>query len=346
MADISGRDAVLIQVIVTPYFNAAATMGFIDPFRAANYLKGCALFRWTLLSEAGGAIPASNGVEIATAPLAGLREGAGDVAGDVLVISSSWEPEAHASARICAVLRTAARRQVPLCALDTGAFILARAGLLKGYSATVHYEHLDAFTELFPDTEVTDSLWVNDRGRITCCGGVAALDLALHMIRQKGGAALANAAGAYVFASPLRGAATPQYTHTAGPLGFSVPDRVRAAIRVMEANLEDPLPITALCGRIGLSHRQLDRLFARYVRKTPALYYRDMRLDRARGLVTQTGLPLSEVACASGFAGQAQFSRAYKERFGLSPGADRVQGRIPFEFRAWPMHRAPKPAAR
>ena len=88
-----------------------------------------------------------------------------------------------------------------------------------------------------------------------------------------------------------------------------------------------------------ISHRQLDRLFRRYVKKAPAAYYRDIRLDRARGLVTQTEMALSQVALASGFASQVHFSRAYRARFGLPPRQDRIEGRVPFEFRAWPMHR-------
>jgi len=113
----------------------------------------------------------------------------------------------------------------------------------------------------------------------------------------------------------------------------------------MEENLETPLPIAELCQRVGLSHRQPDRLFAQCVRKTPALYYRDIRLDRARGLVTQTDLAMSEIAVASGFSSQIHFSRAYKDRLGLPPSKDRIQGRITFEFRAWPMHRAPNEKA-
>jgi AraC family carnitine catabolism transcriptional activator len=109
----------------------------------------------------------------------------------------------------------------------------------------------------------------------------------------------------------------------------------------MEEHLEQPLTIAQICARVGLSHRQLDRLFARYVRKTPALYYRDIRLDRARGLITQTSLSMIEIAYASGFSSQVHFSRAYKDRFGIAPSKDRIEGRIPFEFRAWPMHRKP-----
>lgn len=339
MLEQGGKDkASELRIAVTPFFNLAATMTFLDPFRAANYLEGMALFRWKIVSETGGVVTASNGVDINSTPFSDADMSTADM----LVVSSSWEPERHVSPAIRTELRNAAKRQAILGGIDTGAFILAHAGLLEGYTATVHYEHIDAFQELFQNTGLSEALWVIDRRRVTCCGGAASLDLALHLIQQSHGSALANAAARYVFAPPVRDHGALQYPEDAEPLGNSVPTSVRAAIQVMEANLETPLSIADVCRHVGLSHRQLDRLFAQCVRKTPALYYRDIRLDRARGLVTQTDLSMSEIAFASGFSSQVHFSRAYKERFGLPPSKDRVQGRIPFEFRAWPMHRAPR----
>ena len=122
------------------------------------------------------------------------------------------------------------------------------------------------------------------------------------------------------------------------PYGQTTPALVRKAIDLMEAHLEDPVPIPKLCSKLQVSQRHLGRVFKRYVGKTPVHYYRDIRLDRARGLVTQTEMKLSEIAVASGFTNQVHFSRSYRERFGLSPTQDRVEGRVPFEFRAWPMH--------
>ena len=329
------NDPRLIHVLVLEDFNLSATMAFVDPFRVANYLDGASHFRWVLLSDGGGAVRASNGARLDTTA---LSEVGGDPS-DFLFVSASWDPEAHVSPAILAFLRKAALRQVSLGALDTGAFVLAQAGLLKGHRATVHYEHIDAFAELFPDVEVSETLWVFDRQRITCSGGLAATDVALHLLQGLKGAALANAAARYIFAPALRDHTASQNPGAGEPLWASVPEPVRRAIAVMEEHLETPLTMAELCRAIDLSHRQLDRLFARYVRKSPALYYRDIRLDRARGLVTQTGLSMAEIACASGFSSQVHFSRAYKARFGLPPSRDRIEGRIPFEFRAWPMHR-------
>lgn len=324
-----------IAVLVMPHFNLAATVGFIDPFRVANYLDGRVHFRWDILSEKGGSCPASNGMVVDTRPLseiAGQRR-------DIVAVSSSWTPEAYKSSQLHAALWRWARQGATLAALDTGAFILAEAGLLKGRRATVHYEHIDAFGETYPDVEVTEDLFVYDGNRISCSGGSAATDFALNILRGTHGDALANRAARYLFHQSVRPAGSRQNADPVEPLGNTAPRNVRRAVALMEKYLENPLTIAELCERMELSHRQLDRLFRQYVKKAPAAYYRDIRLDRARGLVTQTEMPLSQVALASGFASQVHFSRAYRARFGLPPRRDRVEGRVPFEFRAWPMHR-------
>lgn len=323
-----------LLIIVTPSFNLAATMAFIDPFRAANYLDGATHFRWTLASSEK-TCRASNGVKIETQELEFLANDAFDI----VVISSSWTPETASTPTLLAALRKWARRGSIMGGLDTGAFILADAGLLSGRRATVHYEHIDALKELHPDIDVSEDIIVRDEKGFTCCGGMAAADMALHVIASSVGDEFANAAARYVFHPKLRPAGSPQNAAGAEPLGRGVPDRVRKAIAMMEQHLEEAVPIAQICRRMGISHRQLDRLFRQHVGRSPSVYYRDIRLDRARGLVTQTDMLLSEVAVASGFSSQVHFSRAYRERFGLQPRKDRIDGRIPFEFRAWPMHR-------
>lgn len=326
-----------ILILVTPSFNMAATMGFIDPFRAANYLDGKSHFTWGFLSEAGGYCVSSNGAGTDTIELNSFDA----QPAEILIVSSSWTPERHLTAKISTALRQWARRGAMLGALDTGAFVLAQAGLLNGRRATVHYEHIDAFQELYPEVEVTENLYVLDGNRATCCGGGASVDFALQILKGIHGNALANAAARYIFHDRLRGPSALQQPDGTEPLGTLVPATLKTAIQIMEAHLENPLPIPEICKRANISHRQLDRLFSTHIHKTPALYYRDIRLDRARGLVTQTDMPIAEVAMASGFASQVHFSRAYKERFGLPPSQDRVEGRVPFEYRAWPMHRKP-----
>ena len=326
-----------LLVIVTPNFNLSATVGLIDPLRAANYLDGVARFRWVLASAEGGMILASNGLTLQTTP---LSEVAND-AFDIVVISSSWAPEAYRSKPLLAALRKFALSGAAMGALDTGAFLLAEAGLLQDRIATVHYEHIDGLREISDRTAVSEDLYVFDGNRFTCAGGTASVDLGLHILRSVCGDSLANAAARYIFHPGARPPGTPQNPAGVEPLGHATPESVRRIITEMERHLEEPLTIPELCRHAGISQRQINRLFAAHVGRSPQLYYRDIRLDRARGLVTQTELPLSEIAVASGFASQAHFSKAYRDRFGIQPRVDRVEGRIPFEFRAWPMHRKP-----
>jgi len=189
---------------------------------------------------------------------------------------------------------------------------------------------------MFPGTYLSKALCVFDGQRITCRGGSAAVDFALHIIRGLKGDALANAAARYLFHQSVCPPGTLQNPALLEPMGSAAPSPVRRAIALMEQHLEEPLSIAQICARTRISHRQINRLFAAHVKKAPALYYRDIRLDRARGLATQTQMPMSQVALASGFASQVHFSRAYRARFGLPPRRDRVEGRVPFEFRAWP----------
>ena len=324
-----------ILVLVTPHFNLAATMAFLDPFRAANYLAGKQLFQWSIASETGAHCQASNGVEVAVRPLDSIKQSRPDI----VVASSSWTPEAFTSEPILSAIRKYARTGSYVAGIDTAAFILAEAGLLRGRRATVHYEHIDAFGEKYPETDVCEDLFLHEGNIGTCCGGAATGEFALFLLHGIVGDALTNDCAKYLFYRNLRGLGAHQTDSQLEPLGNTAPPKVRKAIAIMEQHLETLITIPELCKLAGVSQRQLNRLFQEYVKTSPQLYYRDIRLDRSRGLVTQTELPISEVAQACGFPSQVHFARAYKQRFGLPPSQDRIEGRVPFEFRAWPMYR-------
>ena len=307
---------------------------FVDPFRAANYLRGHAIYSWPLFALEPGLVVASNGLSIG-----GAKDfQSDDTVYDFVVVNASWNPEDFQSPELQGWLRRQARMGATLCGLDTGAFVLAYAGLLEGYRAATHYEHIAAFRELFPETIMDDALFVIDRDRLTCCGGIAATDMALEIIRLQQGIDLANAAGRYIFHSVLRSGDEGQLPATHEPVGYAVPERLREAILIMERNLEQPIRLPDVAKSLDLSQRQLERLFQRYTGVSPVRYYVDVRLDRARGLITQTEMVITDVAVACGFGSSVQFTRAYKQRFGLPPSQDRIEGRVPFQFRSFPSH--------
>ena len=324
-----------IVVFVTPHFNVSATSSFIDPFRIVNYLSGTTKFAWVFVSEDGGAVTASNGMVVDTKPLKDIERSEPWM----VLVSSSWTPEQFASRPLRTVLRRWDGKGAIIGGLDTGGIILAKVGLLNGKTATVHYEHIDAFIEVAADTTVSENMFVLDGRSFTCCGGTASTDLALRFVHQVSGESMANATARYLFHHNVRGEGRSQNPKVVEPMGHVTSGVVRAAIDVMEAHLESTLSIPEIAARLRTSQRHLSRLFQQYVGKSPVAYYRDIRLDRARGLVTQTELKFSEIAAASGFNSQIHFSRAYHQRFGLTPSADRIEGRVPFEFRAWPMYK-------
>ena len=323
-----------IGLLLLEGFNSLAMQAFIDPFRSANYLKNSKLYEWQFLGLEKDTVTASNGLSINN--LQNL--GASLEKLDLLVVNASWGVEQYAKSDLLRLLRAATLKGTTLCGLDTGAFILAYAGLLENKKAAVHYEHIASFRELFPNTIMHEDMFVIDGERLTSCGGLASADLALEIIRLQQGIELANAASRYIFHERLRAGEEGQMPDTREPVGYSAPTKLREAIIIMERNLEQPLPIGVIAKQVYLSQRQLDRLFQRHTGSSPVRYYVDVRLDRARGLITQTELPILDVAVACGFSSNAQFSRTYKQRFRVAPSRDRVEGRVPFQFRSFPSY--------
>lgn len=323
-----------IAILLLDGFNSMAAHAFIDPFRAANYLRGQSIYRWSLLSLDGRMVAASNGLKVG---VDGPYDAVSHVP-DFLIVNASWAPERFRSRRLQNWLRRLAQHGSVLCGLDTGAFVLAHSGLLDGHRAAVHYEHIAAFRELFPQCSMDESLFVFDRDRLTCCGGLASADMALEIIRLQQGLELANASSRYIFHERLRHGDEGQLPDMREPVGYAAPPKLREAILIMERNLEQPIAIPDLAAQLALSQRQLERLFRAHTGVSPVRYYVDVRLDRARGLITQTELPVGEVAIACGFGTPVQFTRSYKRRFGTTPSKDRIAGRVPFQFRSFPSH--------
>lgn len=323
-----------IGLVLLPSFNALATMALLDPLRAANYLHGSSLYAWEMFTLGQTPISASNGLMISQASsLSTAPPGL-----NMVFISSSWAPEKYRTKQLYKWLKARAADGAVLGGIDTGAVLLAHAGLLTGYTATVHYEHLAAFKELFPDIRASEALFVIDRDRLTCCGGHAASDLALEIIRVQHGMDLANAAARYIFHDRLRSTSEQQLPIRHEPIGYSIPRKLREVIVMMERSIEEPVPLSTICASGGLSQRQLERLFHSHTGVSPVRYYLDLRLDRARGFVTQTAMSVLEISVACGFTTPGYFTRAYKDRFGIPPLKDRVVGRIPFQFRSFPAH--------
>lgn len=308
-----------IGFLLAPRFSMFAFACAVEPLRVANRLAQREIYRWRTISLDGDPVSASNRMSVVAdrsirAPADYAR----------VAVCAGFEPESLYDARIAGWLRNLARSGVPLGAIDTGSFALAHAGLLDGYRAATHWESLESLRSQFPKVMITPDLFVIDRSRFTCAGGAAALDMMLHVVRLRCGHRLAAAVAEQFI-----------YTHVRGPreqqrMGTRERQGVHEAwlaqiIELMEGNLEEPLAVRALCLSAGVSQRRCERGFRRQLRLSPRRYYLNLRLQRARGFLQYTNLPVLDTAVACGFRSVAHFSRTYKAWAGTAPSVDREQ---------------------
>ncbi len=303
--------------LVVPQFSLLNFGAASDPLRSANRLTGRNLYSWRAYAMDDIRIPASNGIDIVANSLFTDLERI-----DNLIVVAGLEPYRYAQTPVLARLRRLARSGCRLGAISTGSYILAKAGLLDGYKCTIHWESLDSFREEFPKLEVTQELYEIDRDRMTCSGGTAAMDMMLGLIALDHGRDLATAVAEQFIHGPIRDQWAPQRMDLRSRLGTAHP-KLLAVVGLMEQNLEDPLARSDLARRVGLSTRQLERLFRGYLKRTPTRYYLELRLLRARGLLTQTAMSVLDVAMACGFVSASHFSKCYRDFFERTPREDR-----------------------
>jgi transcriptional regulator GlxA family with amidase domain len=270
-----------------------------------------------VLSKDGKPVAASNGIEM---PAEGALSAAEHC--DALIVAAGIDGHLYDDKEIFAQLRRLARRGIDIGAVNLGSYLLARAGLLDGYRCTVHWENLSGFAEAFPQLELTSELFEIDRDRFTCSGGIAAFDLMLHIITAQHGFQLATAVSDQFIHERIRDKRDRQRMALPARLGIRHP-KLLAAIKRMEENLEEPVSRAELARTVRVSARQLERLFRKYLGRTPTRFYLELRLDKARHLLQQTEMTVLDVALACGFVSASHFSKCYRERFVKTPRAER-----------------------
>jgi transcriptional regulator GlxA family with amidase domain len=312
-----------VAFVLVPNFSMIAFASALEPLRIANRMAERELYSWQIVSQGGGPVRASNGCLVTTdQSLADVVVGPGRHDPIVLLCSGLGAERIH-DRRLFAWLRRADRAGATIGAVCTGAHLLARAGLLKGHKCTIHWENLPGFVEEFPEIEVTADLFEVDRNRLTCSGGTAALDLMLHLIAARHGRELVTKISEQCIMDRVRQAHDHQRMPYRVRLGIHHPKLI-GAIEMMEANVEEPLDQAMLARYVGLSRRQLERLFRRHLGRSPAQYYLELRLERARHLLYQTTMPVMNVAFATGFVSASHFSTCYRQLYGRTPRAERA----------------------
>ncbi|MCO8144376.1 GlxA family transcriptional regulator [Rhodovulum tesquicola] len=291
--------------------------GAIEPFRIANRMSGKTLYRWRLAGEGGDWATCSNGARIALdMDLDALGRD------ETVLVCGGIDVQAATTKRLVGWLRREARQGRAIAGLCTAAHALARAGLLDGRRATIHWENQDSFAEDFPEIELTRSVFVIDGNRMTTAGGTASIDLAITMIAEAHGADLANAVADQLIYSSIRTDQDTQRLSIPTRIGVRHP-KLSQVIQVMERNIEDPISPATLARDVGMSTRQLERLFRRYLNRSPKRYYMELRLGRARNLLMQTDMSVINVALACGFASPSHFSKCYRAHYATTPYRER-----------------------
>lgn len=289
----------------------------IEPFRAANRLSGYNHYAWRHFSLEGHPAQASNGIALA---VDGSVADIGDI--DILFVCAGGNPSLFDDANTFARLRRAARFGIRLVGVSGGPFILARAGLLDGYRCTVHWEHEAAFTETFAKPLLERELFVIDRDRITCAGGLAGLDLATALISQELGMGLADQVSEWFIQAEQRPGSVPQRRDPGQRYRVSHEGLARV-LSAMEAHVGETLDRTSLALIGGVSIRQIERLFASQLGTTLSAHYQGIRLNHARRLLIETTMTVAETGAASGFTNASQFSRQFKRHFSMTPSGAR-----------------------
>jgi transcriptional regulator GlxA family with amidase domain len=306
-----------IAFYVTPQLSLMAFTSAIEPLRMANQLSDKPLYEWTVVSADGNPVRASCGIEIAAAHGTDTTEQY-----DAVFVCAGLNVHLQQEEAGIAWLRKLATSGTTLGAVCTGTYLLAKAEVLDGYRCTIHWEHLAAAREQFESLVISPELFEIDRDRYTCAGGTAPLDMMLCEIRNSHGVALAQQISEQFMCERIRDQNDRQRVPLSQRIGASQP-KLAEAVLLMEANIEEPITLDELSHHVGLSRRQLERLFQRYFNCVPTRYYLELRLSRARQLLLQTSMPIVDIALACGFISAPHFSKCYRENFSLPPRDER-----------------------
>jgi transcriptional regulator GlxA family with amidase domain len=306
-----------MNFVLVEDFSHLAFSCAVEPLRIANLISGRELYTWSFLSENGETATCSNGS--VTLAHSGLRP---IPAHEYLFVLSGLNVARHVSPALLTYLRRERARGTRIGGLCSGSYILAKAGLLDGVRTAIHWDFHDGFTETFPDVPLCRNVFVADAKYITASGGTATADLMLHLIEQVHGIDLSIAVADQMVYNAVRHGTAEQKVSIQSRCGTRNP-HLAGAISIMSNHIENPLPPSAIAARIGISVRQLERIFERNLDCSPKRYYTKMRLDKARNLLVQSESSIVDIALACGFGSASHFTRVYRNHTGITPVVQR-----------------------
>lgn len=302
-----------IGFFLPPTFAMLPFISAVETLRAANRYGGRHLYSWHFYGETAEAAVANNSmqqpVECALEDANGLNR---------LIICGPHDPHQYRNDNVVKTLKKLSSAGTLMGALDTGTWLLAQSGLIGDRKCTIHWENLPGFREAFPKLDVSSELYEIDDTLMTCAGGDASIDMMLTLLNAEHSHELASQVAELFIHPGIRRADSPQRMGITQRTGVYHPGLVDC-LELMEANVEQPLTTAELSQMVGISKRQLERLFRAHLNTTPTHYYQQTRLSAGHRLLEQTSLTVLEVAVEVGFASAGHFSKRFRSYFGYSP---------------------------
>ena len=303
--------------VLMEHFTLLSFSSALDALRIANRMSGKKLYDWTFIGESEEFVSCSAGTQFKLDnPLIELHRD------DTILLCGGTAIQASTTKKLIGWLRSEARRGLVIGGLCTAAYPMAKAGLLDEKKATIHWENQDSFAEEFLEVELTKTVFVCDGNRYTTAGGTSSIDLLLKIIADDHGEELANAVADQMIYSSIRTDQDTQRLSVPTRIGVRHP-KLSKVIQMMEINIEEPISPSVLAKDVGMSTRQLERLFRRYLDRSPKRYYMELRLQKARNLLMQTDMSVINVALACGFASPSHFSKCYRAHYDTTPYRER-----------------------
>lgn len=306
-----------IGYFLVPDFSMLSFSAALEPLRMANRMSGQTLYEWHFLTPNDLPINASNGLPFSPS----MKLNDADQLDTLFVVAGIGAQHAG-TPQLYRWLKQTSRKGINIGATSTGSLILAQAGLLKDHTCTIHWENKASLAEQFPQLKVTGELYEIDRNLMTCSGGLAGLDMMLQLIAMKHGEELAKDVAEQCIHPAIRPAHEKQRMELQMRHTTNHP-RLLKALEVMRANIEEVLTCQEIGQLVGLSTRQLERLFQNSVGESPANHYMNLRLERAQHLLQQSTLSILQISTACGFSSTSYFARCYRKRFGHTPREER-----------------------
>ncbi len=298
----------------------ASTMSFaaLSVFEVVNFLKGEGIYDVHLLSERGGSIPTFVGVRVETEPFS-------DMPLDTLIVTGVRPLEP--SAPLLDFVRQAHGRCRRIAAICTGAFVLAKAGLLDERRATTHWNRARELQARFPRVKVDeDRIFINDGSIWTSAGMSSGIDLALALVESDLGSELARAVAKYLVVYHRRPGGQSQFSALLELEPKS--DRIKMALDFAKQNLHTLLTVSQLAEAAHLSPRQFSRAFHAETGQSPAKAVENLRVEAARLMMEQSRHPIDIVARQTGFGERDRMRRAFLRAFGQPPQVMRRNARM------------------